>query len=117
MKPRTSESGAPILTGTGLQSVRERIRQAFQVIHKDMPLNEREIEIVEVTTLDVAPDPPKVLRPLSERADPILRVAERRFQHAVGRKHHHSAVNHISVPTETVDELIRQAIVALGDKE
>jgi hypothetical protein len=114
---KTSASGAPILTGSGLQSVRECIRQAFQEIYKDTSLTEQKIEIVVEVKPGVAPLRQKPLRPLAERAAPVLRAAERRFQHAVRRIHHHSAVNHVSVPTETATELIRQAIVALGDKE
>ena len=111
---KTSPNGAPILHGRGLQSVRERIQQAFRPIHKDASQNECEIESVEEVKLDVTPAAPKPLRPLADRAEPILRVAERRFKHAVGRRHHHDAVHNVVVPTESVQDLFETALKALG---
>lgn len=112
---KTSPNGAPILDGRGLQSVRERIQQAFQDIHKDIPLNERQFEIIEEVK-PVAAAAPKPLRPLADRAEPILRVPGRRFQHVVGRKHHHPNVYVVKVPKEKVQDLFEAALRALGGK-
>lgn len=112
---KTSPNGAPILDGRGLQSVRERIQQAFQDIHKDIPLNERQVEIIEEVK-PVAAAAPKPLRPLADRAEPILRVPGRRFQHVVGRKHHHPNVYVVKVPKEKVQDLFEAALRALGGK-
>lgn len=62
---------------------------------------EETVEVVETSTLSV-----------EERANVYVKVALRTCQHAVGRQHHHSAVHHITVPTETAEELIRQAMWA-----
>src|SRR5258708_7946492 len=104
---KISINGAPIEHGHGLDAVCKKIHSAFREIYSDLRAdiqsNEREIEIVE--EVDTAPVPDNPLRPLAESADPILRVAERHFQHAVARRHHHNAVYRISVPTETAQEL------------
>jgi hypothetical protein len=112
---KLSANGVEILTGTGLQSVRERIQQAFDNARSSPP-NERQIELVEEVRLGVVPAIEKKVRPLVERADPILRVATRRFQHAAGKRHHHGAVHYVEIPIEDFETLVRQAIKALGDK-
>jgi hypothetical protein len=108
-----STNGAKTLTGIGLKSVRERIQQAFDQARNSSP-NEREIEIVEEVELTGGPTSEKKIPTLAQRADPILRVATRRFQHAVGKRHHHGAVHNVEVPTEDFDTLVRQAMTALG---
>jgi hypothetical protein len=106
---KVSSRGAPIEHGRGLQSVRDHIRREFERVHKDIV---RTIEIVEKSTIDIKPEavPEKPLPPLAERAAPFLKTALRTCQHAEGRRHHHSAVHHITVPTETAEELIGQAM-------
>jgi hypothetical protein len=114
-----SSNGGRILDGTGLAAVRKRIEEAFSHVRTDISPSEREIEIVEEVKINIEPQTAreKPAPPLANRAEPILRVAERCFQHAVGRRHHHNAVYHISVPTESAEELFDAALKALGGEQ
>lgn len=117
---KTSPNGGVILTGAGIAAVRKRIEEAFSSVRADVSTSEPEIEIVEEVQTDIksnpAPDnssPPIAERPLAERAEAILRVAEQRFQHAVGRRHHHPNVYIVTIPTKTAQELFDAALKSL----
>jgi hypothetical protein len=117
---KISSNGAPVCTGVGVATVRKTIEDAFAIVRTDVRKDtiQPEIETVEEVKIDIKPEPApeKALPSLAERAAPILRVAEHRFQHAVGRRHHHPNVHIVSVPTETAQELFDAALKLLGGK-
>ena|SRR5438128_7510761 len=80
----TSENGPPILRGRGVAHVRAMIQKAFEAVHGQI-------------ASELAPKSPKPMRPLAERAAPILKVAERLFR----RVQPHCGAYEISIPTET----------------
>ena len=113
----TSGNGAPILHGRGLAQVRERIREAFNTIHSNP--GDMRIEVMkEVLTKEDAANPQKeeeeATQPLAERASPYLKAAVQLVQRRRPAKPS-SNVHLISVPTESAEELIEQAIKAMED--
>jgi hypothetical protein len=96
----STPGGYKILDGTGLAAVRERIEEAFSHVLTGISASKRKTEIVEEVKINIEPETAreKPLRSLANRAEPILRVAERCFEQAVVRRHHHNAVYRISVP-------------------
>ena len=116
---KTSANGAKILHGGGLQSVREHIQRAFQEIHNGTRLD-HDIEMIEEVKLAVPPVPRKSLRPLAEKAEPILRAAAHHNKGAVAPTHHNavhrSSVHIISIPRKSADRLIAEALQLLGRK-
>jgi hypothetical protein len=104
---KTSPSGAPILSGSGIQSVRERIQKKFD-----------EARHAGATSSVPAANPaaivPKAPRALAEKAAPLLQVAGRQvsqnpIQHA---RYHETHV--IVCPAEPAALLIEQALSALS---
>jgi hypothetical protein len=114
---KVSPNGAPILSGSGLQQVKERIEQRFArareagvtslvptkpPAHRSPPL-QAEVEVV----------PAKPLRPLAEQAAVLVRVAARRFANTAA-KHPRTQESYCVVDVrETVDELFAAAIEAI----
>jgi hypothetical protein len=112
---KTSPNGAPVCTGAGVAAVRKRIEDAFANVRTDVRTksDQPEIEIIEPE-----PAPQKTARPLSERAAPVLEAAARSHQHMIVERHgtHRSAVYHVGEIRETHEDLIKQALAALGGK-
>jgi len=109
---KISPNGAPILRGSGLQSVRERIKAAFAQANNSGPTSlvppkpvpktshPSEINVVETTTAKPRPR-------LVELAAPLLRVAENRYR--ATRLSHHKGAHLVTTPTETAEELFAAA--------
>ena len=113
---KVSPNGAPILSGTGLQQVKERIEQRFAqareagatslvpskpVAHPSPPQTEAEVE------------PAQPLRPLAEQAAVLVRIAERRFAKTVVRHARAQESYWVADVREPVEELFAAAIEAI----
>ncbi len=102
--PTVSENGAPVLTGRGLRDVGERIRRAFEQVHGGQP-----------TTL-----PP--LRQIEEKQPHYTETHAERFHQrakalslrALSSPHiskpSRNGVFEVSVPTESAEQLISDAL-------
>jgi hypothetical protein len=108
---KSSPHGAPICTGAGVAAVRKRIEDAFASIHTNIDTNANlpEIESVE----GVIPMPTKPLRPLVEKAEPILRSA---VIHTRLTAVHRTGVHIIEAPQKTAAQLIAEALKVIGGK-
>ena len=112
---KTSPNGAPILSGSGLQSVRERIQQRFDEARKVgatslMPAKPR----VDRNLSEATPLAPKPLRPLHEIVAPVVRVAERKFAQTAVRHPLHEMYHVISeVNNPNLNQLFREALAAI----
>ncbi|SRR6266404_2398124 len=113
-----SDSGAKIMSGPGLASVRHRIEDAFRNARRNTHTETsgkrieivKEVELVSVAATTPLPTP---VRPLAERAQPIFRACERRLRHVVKR---HSAVHYISLPTENAEQLYADALRSIKSR-
>jgi hypothetical protein len=109
---KISPNRAPILHGSGLQSVRKRIEAEFAKANNSGPTSLMppkpvaetshlsEVNVVETTAAKPRP-------PLVELAAPLLRVAENRYR--ATRLSHHKVEHLVTMPTETAEELFAAA--------
>src|SRR5271166_2481465 len=109
---KISPNGAPILRGSGLRSVRERIEAAFAKANNSGPTSlvsqksapkMSHMSVTEAAETTAAKPRP----PLVELAAPLLRVAENRYR--ATRLSHHKGVHLVTTPTETAEELFAAA--------
>jgi hypothetical protein len=91
----TSESGKRTLHGRGVAHVRATIQKAFEAMQFQI-------------ASELAPKPQMPVRPLAERAAPLLKVAERHLRHSPLQRR--PDVYEISIPTETPEELFAEAL-------
>jgi hypothetical protein len=102
---KTPSGGALILSGSGLQQVKQHIELCFAVVHDSLAaelLTEANREQCDLVVLSAS---------LDEQAAPILRAAERRFTQMV--RSHHQDVYFITPPVETAEALFAQSLAAL----
>jgi hypothetical protein len=97
---KTSPHGAPICTGAGVAAARKKIEDAFAVVRTD----------VRTSGPSVGPQP---LLPLRDTAQPILRAAVQSHKDAVVDRR---GVHHISVPKNSAEQLIAEAVKLIGEK-
>jgi len=95
-----SDSGAVIQTGRGLQDVRERIRRAFEQIHGGHPAPERREKQPQVYTPVHAERFHQKAKALTLRALSSSHIS----------KSSRNGAFEIAVPTESAEELIREAL-------
>ena len=113
---KVSPNGAPILSGGGLQQVKERIQQRFtqareagvtSLVPTKPPAHrsplQAEVEVVQE----------KPLRPLAEQAAVLVRVAERSFAKSAVRHARTQESYWVVDVREPVDELFAAAIEAI----
>jgi hypothetical protein len=99
--PTISENGAFVLTGRGLEDVRERIRRAFEQVHGGQPATlPREERQPQVYTETHAERFHERVKALSLRALSSAHIS----------KPSRNGVFEVSVPTESLEELIRAAL-------
>jgi hypothetical protein len=100
--PTISENGAPVLTGRGLQEVRERIRRAFEQVHGGQlaPLRRSEEKQPQVYTETQRERFHQRVKALSLRALTSSHIS----------KSSRSGVFEVAVPTESAEQLIREAL-------
>ena len=117
---KVSPNGAPILSGTGLQQVKERIQQRFAQARESgaTSLVPKKVVTTAKAGLDAqvmqrAKREQKERRTLEEKSAPLLKyLAESRY--AATRLTHSRGAIPIVVPTESVSELFAKAVKALG---
>lgn len=115
---KTSSNGTPILSGGGLQSVRERIQQRFDEARETgatslMPAKPR---VERILSAEPTPLAQKPLRPFAERAEVILKVAEKKFQAPVRHPLHamyHEIVEPLTAPD--LNRLFEEALACLPE--
>lgn len=110
---KISQNGAPILTGSGLQSIRERIEREFAQVRKAGATSLVPKKTKAQRSLLLAE--PASARPLHVIAAPILRVAEKRFAQAPVRHLRHQETFVISAPTETCEEILRLSLRCIDE--
>ena len=99
--PTISENGAPVLTGRGLQDVRERIGRAFERVHGGQPTPlRREERQPQVYTETHAERFHERVKALSLRALRSAHIS----------KSSRNGVFEVAVPTESAEQLIREAL-------
>jgi hypothetical protein len=116
---KTSPNGAPILSGSGLQQVKDRIQQRFAEARESGATSlvpkkvikaakaGRDAQVVQRTKREQ-----KEHRTLEERSAPLLKsLVESRY--AATRLTHSRGPIPIVVPTESVGELFAQAVKAV----
>jgi len=94
--PTISESGAPVLTGRGLQTVRDRILRAFEQVHGGQPAPEKQPQVYTET-----------------HAERFHQRAKELSMRALSSPHISKPCNgvfEVTVPTESAEELIREAL-------
>ncbi len=108
---KTSPNGAPILSGSGLQSVRDRIQNKFDEARQAgatsvVPSKPHR------SMLSAEPAVAKTPRTLHEIAVPILRIAEKKFTAPV-RHPRHQEIYVVVEPKESLDILFSQSLEAI----
>ena len=100
--PKVSESGAPLLTGRGLQTVEERIRKAFEHVHGGRPAPEKQPLVYTEVHAERFHQKAKAL---TKSALTIQMLSASRIS-----KRRDVVCWEIAVPTESAEELIREAL-------
>lgn len=102
--PTISDNGAPVLTGRGLQDVRESIRRAFEQVHGGQPApaplrrsEEKQPQVYTETHRERFHERVKALSLRALSAAPISKSSR-------------NGVFDVAVPTESAEQLIREAL-------
>ena len=104
---KTSESGAPIQTGCGLQDVRRRIEAAFEVVHLGQPAPVKAAPVKAVQE----EKPPRVYT--EQHAEKFHRRVKALTLGALTSAHVTTTRSHvfeITVPSESAEELYKAAL-------
>ncbi len=118
---KISLNGAAVLSGSGLQSVRERIEAEFQKSRQAGPTSlvppSKPQGVSRILAAQPAAVAPKPLRPFAERVEVILRVAEKKFAQTPVRHPLHAMYHVISEPAVALDlnQLFQDALACLPE--
>lgn len=104
---RVSESGALIQTGRGLEETKRRITEAFEAVRKNIPAPAQQPQ--------QAPTSPQVEPTYMEQQETRFHQRAKRLSLAALETSHimkitRGSVFEITVPTESAEELIREAM-------
>jgi hypothetical protein len=111
--PKVSESGAVVETGRGLVEVERRIMEAFRLIHNDQPAPVKTEKQPQVYTETHA-------EKFHQRAKHLVRSAtllDALTSSAILKARTNANVWEIEAPQASYEDLIREALLGLGEDE
>jgi hypothetical protein len=121
-KAQTEPVLQPKRPGHGVAAIRAHIQKQFEHIHDDLARSMREVVVcdVEVEVVETTPRKPRAVKAeksLAEKAEIILKDCEHTHRHTPVRRAGLHRCHYITVPTESAEQLIEQAMRLYAPKK